>query len=245
MLKKSNLPVIINFFIAIVLSQAMAPDKSCADGFYEVTVAVPRNFPPYYIVSKNGVPEGFAIDVAERIAEISGIKVTYLVKNSWAEVAQAVKSGQADLIPNIGISAARDEWLDFTAPVETFGIRIFIRKDGPDIRNADDLAKYKTGAVKTNIAVPLLKERTDINLEVYHDIREALFELIAGHIDALVYPAPVLMKIAREAGIDDRIKTVGKPLAEVKRAMGVRQGNPDLLDLVDKAVHQFVGSKEY
>jgi len=174
---------IISFFIAAVLSLALAPDVSLAD-IPDVTAAVPRHFPPYYTVSKNGVPEGFAIDVTERIAGISRLKITYLVKNSWTEVTQAVKSGQADLIPNIGISAARDEWLDFTAPVETFAIKIFVRRDGPDIRSADELAKYKTGAVKTNIAFPLLKERTNINLEVYDDIREALFELIAGHIDA-------------------------------------------------------------
>ncbi|MDM8556089.1 transporter substrate-binding domain-containing protein [Desulfococcaceae bacterium HSG7] len=245
MLRKPYLPVIISFFIAIVFSQTLAPDKSCADHFHDVTAAVHSDFPPYYTVDKNGRPQGFAIDVTEHIAKISGLRITYLVKNSWTEIIQAVKREQADLIPNIGISPARDEWLDFTAPVETFGIRIFVRKNGPNIRNADDLAKYKTGAVKTNIAVSLLKERTDINLTVYGNIKEALFELIAGHIDALVFPAPVLMKMAREARIDDHIKTVGKPLIEVKRAMGVRQGNPDLLERVDKAVNQFVHSKDY
>jgi len=53
------------------------------------------------------------------------------------------------------------------------------------------------------------------------------------------------MQMAREAEIDEHIKTAGKPLIEVKRAMGVRQGNPDLLKRVDQAVHQFVGSKDY
>ena len=244
MLRKPNLPIIICVLIATIFSQALAPDKCRAD-LPDITVAIPRHFPPYYMIAKNGDSEGFAIDVMECLAEISGLKITYLNKNTWAEVRQAVKSGQADLIPNIGISAAREEWLDFTAPVETFAIRIFVRKDCQHIRSADDLAKHKTGVVRFNVIVPLLQARKDIDLEVYDNIREALFDLIAGHIDALVYPAPILTKIARDARIDDHIKTVGKPLAEVKRAIGVRKGNPELVKRVDQAVHRFVSSKDY
>jgi len=243
MLRKSNLLIIICVLTATIFSQAFALDKSRTD-LTDVTVAISSHYPPYYIID-NGKPKGFAIEVMECLAEIAGLKITYLIKNSWTEVQHAVTNGQADLIPNIGISAAREGWLDFTAPIETFGIRIFVRQNCQHIRSADDLANHKTASVKFNLIVPLLEARRDIYLTVYDDFRKALFELIAGHIDALVFPAPVLMSMARKSKIDHRIKTVGKPLAEVKRAVGVRQGNSELLKRLDQAVHQFVISKNY
>lgn len=100
-------------------SSAAAREKARSDAIH-VTAAVPREFPPYYKVDKSGKPTGFAIDVMERLAGLAGLKVTFLIENSWTDVAEAVRSGRADLIPNMGISAERKAWLDFTAPVETF-----------------------------------------------------------------------------------------------------------------------------
>jgi ABC-type amino acid transport substrate-binding protein len=56
----------------------------------------------------------------------------------------------------------------------------------------------------------LPKDRKGINLVVFDRARDAVLELLSGQVDALVYPAPVAMKIVRDAGIEDRIKIVGK-----------------------------------
>ena len=210
-----------------------------------VTAAVPKEFPPYYMVSESGKPTGFAIDEMDQLAALARLKVTYLTENSWADAVEAVKTGRADLIPNVGISAERRAWLDFTAPVETFPISIFVRKHTYDIGGADDLTGHRVAAVKTNIGVNLLKDRKDLDLIVVDDARKAVLELLSGHVDALVYPAPVAMKIVRDAGIEERIKIVGKPLAEIKRAVGVRKGNPALLKRLNQAVKRFVGTAEY
>ncbi len=210
-----------------------------------VTAAVPKEFPPYYMVSESGKPTGFAIDEMDQLAALARLKVTYLTENSWADAVEAVKTGRADLIPNVGISAERRAWLDFTAPVETFPISIFVRKHTYDIGGADDLTGHRVAAVKTNIGVNLLKDRKDLDLIVVDDARKAVLELLSGHVDALVYPAPVAMKIVRDAGIEERIKIVGKPLAEIKCAVGVRKGNPALLKRLNQAVKRFGGTAEY
>ncbi len=225
-------------------SPRAALDKARSD-LINVTAAVPREFPPYYKVDKSGKPTGFAIDEIERLAVLAGFRLTYLIENSWADVEEDVKTGRADLIPNIGISAEREAWLDYTAPVETFPISIIVRRNTHDLHGADDLTGRKVAAVKTNIRVNLLKDRKDINLVVFDDARDAVLELLSGQVDALVYPAPVAMKIVRDAGIEDRIKIVGKPLTEIKRAVGVRKGNPALMERLNRAVDRFVRTTEY
>jgi PAS domain S-box-containing protein len=240
----SGTALFICILVVNIFGSALAQDNVRPD-VLEVTAAVPREFPPYYGVDDRGRPEGFAIDILDHIAAMSGLRVTYLVEDSWSDVENAVKSGRAVLIPNIGFSESRDVWLDYTAPIETFPISIFVREYTNDIGGVDDLMGRKVGAVKFNAGVDLLRERAQNEIKVFNDPREALLELLAGHVDAVVYPGPVFLKLAREAGLERRIRVAGKPLKEIKRAIGVAEGNMELLKRLDQAVNSFVGTKDY
>jgi PAS domain S-box-containing protein len=222
------------------LPQDLAPTH-----ILDVAAAVPREFAPYYEIDDSGRPEGFAIDVMERIAELSGLKVHYIVEDGWSGVEQSLKDGRAQVIPSIGVSEARKNWLDYTLPVETFSLSIFVREQTDDIKHLDDLTGRKVAAVRFNIGADLLKERLKTGVVVLDDARQALFELLAGRVDAVVYPEPVFLQMARETKLGHRIKTVGESLLEIKRAIGVAKGRPELLERMDPAVARFVGTKEY
>jgi PAS domain S-box-containing protein len=234
------------FFLrfVIIFDPALAQDLAPTH-ILDVTAAVPREFPPYYGVDNSGRPQGFAIDVMERIAELSGLKVHYLVEDSWSDVEESLRSGCAQVIPNIGLSDERKAWLDYTSPVETFSLSIFVREQTDDIKDLNDLTGRKVAAVRFNIGADLLTKRLKTGVVVLDDARQALFELLAGHVDAVVYPEPVFLKMARDAKIGPRIKTAGKSLLEIKRAIGVTKGRPELLERMDHAVAGFVGTKEY
>ncbi|MDA1091137.1 MAG: transporter substrate-binding domain-containing protein [Proteobacteria bacterium] len=210
-----------------------------------VVAAIPRHWPPQYSTDEKGHPTGFAIDVMEAISARAGLNVTYKIVNSFAKAVSALKNGDADLIPNSGILPERMDTYGFTAPVETFLVSIFIRDDTHDLTSEADLIGRKLAVVETNIGLLLFGNRKDIDVKVYPDVRTALFELMAGHVDALVYPKSVLMALAREIGIDDRLKAVGKPLKEIKRGIRVMKDNVALLAVLDKAVESYVGTPAY
>jgi len=211
----------------------------------QVTAIIPRHWPPQYQTDEDGKPAGFAIDVMEEIAARAGLAVTYLVKPNFSEAVDALLAREGDLIPNSGILAERLDRFAFTKPVETFQVSIFVRNDTQGIRGAADLAGRKLGVVEKNVGLFLFKGRTDLDLRVFKDVRAALFELVAGQVDALVYPESVLLRYARHVGIDQRIKTVGKPLKEIKRGIRVRKENARLLAALDKAMEGFVHTPAY
>jgi PAS domain S-box-containing protein len=233
-------------FIALTgpFAPALAQDLP-ATQILHVTVSVPREFPPHYSIDDSGRPEGFAIDLMERIAELSDLEVQYVVEDDWTGVEQSVRSGRAQVVPSIGLSEARKSWLDYTLPVETFSLSIFVREQTDNIKQFDDLRGRKVAAVRFNVGADLLKERLKTGVIVLDDARQALFELLGGHVDAVVYPEPVFIRMAREAKVEDHIKTVGESLLEIKRAIGVAKGRPELLARMDEAVARFVGTKEY
>jgi ABC-type amino acid transport substrate-binding protein len=114
-----------------------------------------------------------------------------------SEAVSTLKRGGADLIPNSGILPQRLDTYAFTAPVETFLISVFVRDDTHDLNGEADLVGRKLAVVETNIGLFLFGKRKDIDVQVYRDARTALFQLITGRVDALVYPQSVLLALAR------------------------------------------------
>ncbi|MBI2979058.1 MAG: transporter substrate-binding domain-containing protein, partial [Rhodospirillales bacterium] len=227
---------------------ALAEDKPPAASkpiTREVIAVVPRSWPPQYDLDENGNPVGFAIDVMNEIARRAGIGVTYRVVENFAAVEQAMKDGHGDIIPNSGITPERSERHFFTAPVQTTAISIIVRVKTTGIGNLSDLAGRHVGIVESSVGEKIIKPYGNILPTVSKDAVSALFELLSGHVDALIHAPSVISALARKAGVEDRIEAVGKPVMEIKRAIRVRKDRPELLAALDDAVKDFVGTPDY
>ncbi|MES9936161.1 MAG: transporter substrate-binding domain-containing protein, partial [Sedimenticola sp.] len=210
-----------------------------------LVVAVHKHFPPHYILDETQVPDGFAVDVLEEIADRSGMRLVYRVYDDWAGMQEALRHGEVDLIPNMGITPQRRAFATFTDPVETFAIGLFVRETNQDIHKLSDLVGKRAAGVERNVGLRLLKAAGNIEVITYDSQEHALFELLAGDVEAFAYPIPVAWKSARSAGVEDLIKQVGPPLKEIKRAIAVRKGDQVLLERLNASVGQFVGTPEY
>jgi PAS domain S-box-containing protein len=211
----------------------------------ELVAAIPGHFPPQYVLDENGELTGFALDVAEQVGALADIRFRYLVENDWVAAVDAVQSGRADILINNGITAERKLLYDFTEPVETFRVSLFVREDTRTIEAWDDLTGRKVAVGKLHVGARMLADRGGIELVLTDDVPDTLFALLSGQADAMVYAEPVAWKVAREMGVDHRLKVVGTPLVEIKRAMSILKGNPELLARLDRAIEAFVGSPEY
>ncbi len=211
---------------------------------HEITAGALRDWPPHYQLDEDGDPIGFAIDILQAVARRADLRVRYRIFDSFPEMQDALLRGEIDVIPNFGLTAAREEFADFTPPVETFAIQLFIRSDMPGINGLGDLRGRRIAAVRSNAAIQLLRD-AGFEPTIYADVPDALFDLLSGRIDALAYPASVLRARAREAGVGDNIRAVGAPLTEIKRAIAVRHGDTALLNRLSAGVEELLRSDEY
>ncbi|WP_013321811.1 EAL domain-containing protein [Gloeothece verrucosa] len=241
--------VYLGFFSLLLASQLFCLKGVAQDtdqvSLLEVTAVIPKYFPPLYLVDRTGKPSGFAIDVMKEVAKLAQLKVRYEIKNTWSEVQETLINGNADLIPNLGITPARQTQMSFTAPVETDSVSVFVRASNHQIKTVAHLAGHRVGVVKGTVGYEIAKNRQNIQLEVFDGIEYGVFELLAGHVDALIYSESVLKEIVAQADVSNRIKILGEPLAEIKRAIALRKDNLLLLTRLDKAVNSFVGSPKY
>jgi PAS domain S-box-containing protein len=211
----------------------------------QLVAAFPATSPPHYDLDAEGRPTGFAIETLEAIARRSGLTIHYAPQPNWAATLDTLRQGRAGIIPNLGISPARQAEFDFTEPLESFPVVIFVRTATSDIDELHDLAGKRVGSVGGNISAQLLRQHPELTPALYVTVEQALFGLLSNDVDALIYPEPWVWGLARKAGVADKIRRVGPPLLEIKRAIAIGKDHPQLLARLNQAVREFRGSHEY
>ena len=222
------------------VSAEAAPDKALT----EVTAVIPFDSPPtYFQDTKTGQPAGFSVEVMNRVAERAGLEVNYVFAKSWTEIMEMIKDGRAAVAPGMGMSDERAKALAFSSPIDAFSIVKFVRASNNTITELK--AGHTAGGVKGSVSIELLNKISGVKVVTFGSFSEGMLALLSGEIDAFCCPEPTLLRLARDAGLENRIKTVGKPLAELKRSIAVRKDNEELLLRLNDGLNGFVGSPEY
>ena len=233
------LVLLVSWFAAGGASAQQRPDAR------SVTAAVLRDFPPLYSLADTGRPQGFAIDILEHVRREAGLDVRYMVVDNWAEAAAAVRDGKADLVPGFGITPSTNKEFLFSETIETVPVSCFVRASNRSITGIDDLKGRRTAVMDGGAAHITLARREGNRPVPFASMDSALFALLAGDVDAFVFPQPVLLWKARLLDMEDRIKFVGDPLMELKRGYLLRKDEEDLVGRINPAIRAFVASDAY
>lgn len=238
--KIKELSQVLAFVLPLFATHALAADESNV-----IVVGTGGNFPPYSMMDDEGQPYGFDIDVMDAVAARAGLTIRYVVPPRGGNVLKSLEEDQIDAIPSLEISDRRRKIFAFTPIIGTARVTLFLREDTSDINTIEDLYFRKVGMVPFNLASRILIKNRYINQVVYQDVPSALFALLSAQIDAFAYTESVAWNFARQAGIEDRVKTSNMPLREIKRAIAVHKNNTKLLALLEPAVEDFLKSDEY
>ncbi|AGF77575.1 periplasmic component of amino acid ABC-type transporter/signal transduction system [Desulfocapsa sulfexigens DSM 10523] len=148
------------FFLPIISANA---NQNHPKEYNEVVAVFPENFPPQCFLDEKGKPAGFAIDVLAQVARLANLKVVYRAEKSWVDASNALLNGTADLIPNSGITVKRLIDSDFTIPVETFAVVIFVREATDDIKSLADLKGRKVAVLPLNVGKKIVDGQKKYN----------------------------------------------------------------------------------
>ena len=124
-----------------------------------VIVGVPRDFYPEYAIDADGHPGGSGIDLMNAVAKRAGLSVTYRLFEAWADLIAALERGDADVVPMVSITRAREGRMLFTRPVVTSPSSLFVRRETDDVRDWTDLAGRRVGVIKGGVSEEILGER--------------------------------------------------------------------------------------
>ena len=209
------------------------------------TGASSNNFPPMNLLDKDGTLKGFGCDLSDAVMKAVGVEIRHIHSSHWNEVLEWLDSGEADFIHDTGYTEARDKFLDYSKPIIEMPEMIFVRSDQYDITGLNSLKGKKVACVNKHISHLYLQNFPGISCYVVKTPVEGLYELISKKVDAFVYPKQIVLYLAQNLRLTDKIKTTGHPLRSLTWSMVVKDGNKELLTLLNDGIDKVRISGEY
>jgi polar amino acid transport system substrate-binding protein len=190
-------------------------------------------FVPWAMKDKTGKLIGFEIDVANRLAQDTGVEIEF-VPTKWAGIIPALLTGKFDvIIGGMGILPQRNLKVNFTIPYDYSGMSIVAHKqlaagfkrleefNRPEVKIAARLGSTAEMAVR--------KYMPQARLQLFDDESQVIQELRSGRVHAMVASAPLPTYLALE-----NPEVLFLPLQETftKEPIGfaVRKGDVDTLN---------------
>ena len=159
-------------------------------------------FVPWAMKDKTGKLIGFEIDVANRLAQDTGVKIEF-VPTKWAGIIPALLTGKFDvIIGGMGILPQRNLKVNFTIPYDYSGMSIVAHKqlaagfnrleefNRPEVKIAARLGSTAEMAVR--------KHMSQAKLQLFDDESQVIQELRSGRVHAMVASAPLPSFLALE-----------------------------------------------
>ena len=230
--------------IALVAVAAMGLLAGCGNDKPKMTqqegvlrVGSETTFPPFEFTEGDKYV-GFDVDLSEAIAKKLGLKMEFKSMGFDALI-PAVQSGDIDMIAaGINATPEREKVLDFSdVYFDQGGFITVVRKDNTTIHNMDELAGHTVGAQIGSVPADMAKKIPNTTVKEIDSNSNIFMELKAGTIDGAIIDNAVAMYYLKQ-GADQDLKLVGEPTKAEGTVLGVKKGNKELQEAVNKALKE-------
>ncbi|MEN8254945.1 MAG: transporter substrate-binding domain-containing protein, partial [Verrucomicrobiota bacterium] len=196
----------------------------------EIVFAVQPRIAPFGSIDKNQA-SGMDTELVQWMATEVGFKARIATPST-----EEPMGGKVDVVTSVFYSNSQDVEYDFTHPIQSIPVSLYVRSDCSDISGFDDLEGRSIAAMElSQIRIELLARDIDCEIKYISTVDECFKLLEKGAVDALIGNKPVIEHDLHSTGRTD-VKRVGKPLFNARLCMAVADGNHDLLNLLNKAI---------
>jgi polar amino acid transport system substrate-binding protein len=230
---------IVSFLIAVVAG-GMAHARTLEDirQSGEIRVGVNPNFPPMSSYGDDNRLAGFDVDVARRIADALGVKLT-LVPTEAAQRVPFLVSGRIDMsMGALTITPERQALIDFTIPLHSEAMGV-ITTDRVKADRWEDLNRRDITLVnmRGNQSVSVLQEKLPLPRRLLVDGNADTIRAIAqGRADALIENTDFFLGFTRNYP-EVKWRVLPDPIFAAWCGIGVAKGNATLQAELDRVLH--------
>ena len=227
------------WFIASFASAQESPRK--------LLVGTELDFHPYAYVDDSGHPQGFSIDLIDAMAAEMGFEVGFKI-GTWAEILQAIKDKEIDVVPLVKYTQERDLFLDFTVPHTIEYAVVVKRRDSPPIKSLPELSGKEVLVMEADATRLYLGEHAPEARQVTAPTVGKILQTLAGgaHEYAVVPQIVGQVKI-RDMGLDGVLHPTGPRMAAYGAgfAFGVQDKDSETLTILNQGIERVKASGAY
>ena len=199
------------------------------------------NTPPLSFKGLDGSPKGVVVDFWNAWSAATGIDVS-IVQANWPDTLQMMRDGTADVHGGLYFTDERDAFLDFSSPIFTQAVTLFVRSS-LGIKTVAELGEREVAVLEQGYsAFWLARSHPELKQKPYKTSRAMVEAALACEVDAVLTEYTTLVYQLSATGQCSNFV----PLAEMyeRPVMGaVSQGRGDLLAIVEQGIRA-VGTKK-
>ncbi len=221
--------------------QAQTLDEIIKRG--KVVIAIDTTVPPYGMMDASNQPTGIDVEVANLIGKNLKVPVEFVTVNSPGRI-PALLSNRVDMVIAIfSITAERALQVSFSIPYAGQSA-VLIAPKTTNIKGPDDLKGLKVGVTRGALEDGALTQLNPPGMTLlrFDDGPSVAQAMLSGQIDAMGggdYGEIYLRKGAKGEEFEQKF-----PLRAAHFGIGIRRGNPDLLQWLNTFVYQIKNSGE-
>jgi len=237
--------VAVSLLTASVVALAAESTGPSGSAQQEWVVAVANVRPGIISLGPDGKPHSLGIDTVESWALKSGRTIRYRFYDSTDAMVGAVAAGEADLVAGVVMTPERSDRIAFSVPYVTLRVSLGVRSGNSAVNGIEDLAGKPVAAVEGNFTPEMEREYNKIRPVMFKQPSEALFALLSGQVDGMIYYDLGIQKLLHDMGLEDRVRIAGGALRELRVAFGFRKDRPDLAQEANAFFATFSTTDEY
>lgn len=211
----------------------------------QLIIGFDDTFVPMGFKDENGEIVGFDVELAKAVGEKLNKKITFQAID-WSMKETELNNGNIDLIWNgYSINDERKEKVEFSNPYLN-NKQVIVTLADSSVNSKADLAGKKVGAQNESTAVDaveadgdIIKTFNDGKLVTFADNNDALMDLEAGRLDAIVVDE-ILARYYMKARGEEKYKVLDENFGEEQYGVGIRKGDTRFVDAFNKALKEVI-----
>lgn len=226
---------------AFVAAAALAASSAAQAQTVYRAGSTPTGVPFTFLDTKSNSIQGVMVDLAQAIAKDQNITID-IQGMPFSALIPSLTANKIDLIvAALGMTPARQEIVDFTDPVYSYGDALVVNADDKaDYASIEALRGETVGAQAGTVYVdPLKNSGLFKEVKVYDSLADVMRDVALGRIKAGFGDYPIVAyQIAQGVHKGVRLVKEHKPLVSVNIGMAVRKGDQDRLAAINASLRK-------
>jgi len=207
-----------------------------------LTVGV-GDFPPEQWVNTDGSAGGFAVDVFRDLARLAGLQYRFIPLEA-GQYALGPVGNAVDLFVSYPISDYARAQMDFTLPIHSTPILVYVRAGDRGVTRLADLGEDRLGMTPTTAKFASDNGFLDLNRAEIGDELLLAEELLKGEIRGVLAPAS-FGSMLQSQRLDDKLVPLADPAYGWSEAVALRRGLSGIRERINNVLPGYLASADY
>ncbi|NCC12987.1 MAG: transporter substrate-binding domain-containing protein [Spirochaetia bacterium] len=209
-----------------------------------IRIGIDPKFVPFEFLDEQGQHSGIAADFLDLISKRTGLSFVHDPGLGWVDAVQKARNREIDLLPAVGYTDQRAQFLTYEEPYLHFQRSIVVQKSNTSFSRFSDLFGRQVAVQKDSSHEGFLTSYPEIDQRLYDTVEEALLAVNRAEEVAFVGNEATSIYLSRKLGLTE-LRFI--PITEggiQNLHMAVRSDWPLLVSILQKALDSITEAEE-